>query len=35
MVENVPATLKEGAGKEDADKIKSEVEEAGGSVELK
>lgn len=35
MVESCPATLKEGAPKEDADKIKAEVEEAGGSVELK
>lgn len=35
MVEECPATLKEGASKEDADKIKAEVEEAGGSVELK
>jgi len=35
MVEGVPATLKEGVGKEDADKIKAEIEEAGGSVELK
>ncbi|MEE2639571.1 MAG: 50S ribosomal protein L7/L12 [Planctomycetota bacterium] len=35
MVEECPATLKEGAGKEDAEKIKAEIEEAGGSVELK
>jgi large subunit ribosomal protein L7/L12 len=35
MVEGVPATLKEGVAKEDADKIKAEIEEAGGSVELK
>ncbi|MEM9586034.1 MAG: 50S ribosomal protein L7/L12 [Planctomycetota bacterium] len=35
MVEGVPATLKEGASKEDAEKVKAEVEEAGGSVELK
>lgn len=35
MVEGVPATLKEGASKEDADKIKGEIEEAGGTVELK
>lgn len=35
MVEGVPATLKEAASKEDADKIKAEVEEAGGSIELK
>jgi large subunit ribosomal protein L7/L12 len=35
MVESVPATLKEGISKEDAEKVKGEVEEAGGSVELK
>lgn len=35
MVEECPATLKEGASKEDAEKIKAEIEEAGGSVELK
>ncbi|MEO1618046.1 MAG: 50S ribosomal protein L7/L12 [Planctomycetota bacterium] len=35
LVEGVPATLKEAASKEDAEKIKTEVEEAGGTVELK
>ena len=35
MVEGCPATLKEGASKEDADKIKADVEAAGGAVELK
>lgn len=35
MVEGCPATLKEGASKEDADKIKADIEAAGGSVELK
>ena len=35
MVEGVPATLKEGASKEEAEKVKGEIEEAGGSVELK
>ena len=35
MVEGVPATLKEAASKEDAEKIKAEIEEAGGAVELK
>ncbi len=35
MVEGVPATLKEGVAKEEADKIKAEIEEAGGAVELK
>ena len=35
MVEGVPATLKEAVSKEEAEKVKAEVEEAGGSVELK
>lgn len=35
MVESAPATLKEGVSKEDAAKYKAEIEEAGGSVELK
>lgn len=35
MVESAPATLKEAASKEEADKIKTDVEAAGGSVELK
>ena len=35
MVEGVPATLKEGVPKEEAEKVKAEVEEAGGTVELK
>ena len=35
MVEAVPATLKEAAPTEEAEKIKAEIEEAGGSVELK
>lgn len=35
MVEGCPATLKEGASKEEAGKVKAEVEAAGGSVELK
>ncbi|MFK7769404.1 MAG: 50S ribosomal protein L7/L12 [Mariniblastus sp.] len=35
MVEGCPATLKEGASKEDCDKIKADVEAAGGSIELK
>ena len=35
MVESVPATLKEGISKEEAETVKGEVEEAGGSVELK
>ncbi|WP_298610307.1 50S ribosomal protein L7/L12 [uncultured Thiothrix sp.] len=35
MVEGVPSTVKEGASKEDAAKIKKELEEAGAEVELK
>ena len=35
MVEACPATLKEGASKEDCDDIKEKVEGAGGSIELK
>lgn len=35
MVESCPAKLKEGVSKEDAEKVKSEVEAAGGTVELK
>lgn len=35
MVESAPATLKEAVSKEEAEKMKAEVEEAGGSVELK
>ncbi len=35
MVESCPAKLKEGVSKEDADKIKAEIEAAGGTVELK
>lgn len=35
MVEGVPSTVKEGASKEDAEKIKKELEEAGATVEIK
>ncbi|KPV40946.1 50S ribosomal protein L7/L12 [Thiohalorhabdus denitrificans] len=35
MVENLPATLKEGASKDEAEEIKSKMEEAGAPVELK
>ncbi|MCP4079241.1 MAG: 50S ribosomal protein L7/L12 [Planctomycetaceae bacterium] len=35
MVEACPATLKEGVSKEDAEKVKADVEGAGGSVEVK
>ncbi len=35
MVEGVPAKVKEGASKEDAEEIKKQLEEAGATVELK
>ncbi|MBC8353904.1 MAG: 50S ribosomal protein L7/L12 [Planctomycetes bacterium] len=35
LVEATPATIKEKAAKEDAEKIKAELEAAGASVELK
>ena len=35
VVEGVPSPLKEGAEKEEAEKIKAELEEAGAEVELK
>ncbi|MDA1051762.1 MAG: 50S ribosomal protein L7/L12 [Planctomycetota bacterium] len=35
LVESAPATIKEKASKEDAEKIKGELEKAGASVELK
>ncbi len=35
LVESAPATIKEGVSKEDAEKIKKEITEAGGTVELK
>jgi large subunit ribosomal protein L7/L12 len=35
MVEGVPATIKEGVSKEEAEKIKAELVESGGTVELK
>ena len=35
MVEGVPATVKEGVSKDEADGIKKQLEEAGASVELK
>ncbi|MCP5418437.1 MAG: 50S ribosomal protein L7/L12 [Chromatiaceae bacterium] len=34
-VEGVPSTLKEGVNKEEAESIKKQVEEAGGTVEIK
>ncbi len=35
MVESAPVAIKEKVSKEEAEKIKAELEEAGGSVELK
>jgi len=35
LVDSAPGPVKEGATREEADKIKSELEEAGASVELK
>lgn len=35
LVESVPAKIKEGVEKADAEKVKAELEAAGGSVEIK
>ncbi|TGG90160.1 50S ribosomal protein L7/L12 [Natronospirillum operosum] len=35
MVDGAPATVKEGASKEEAEQLKAKLEEAGASVELK
>lgn len=35
LVEGVPAKIKEGASKEDAEKVKAELTEAGATAELK
>ena len=35
MVEGVPATVKEGIVKDDADSVKKKLEEAGATVEIK
>ena len=35
LVEGAPKALKEGASKDEAEKIKKQIEEAGGTVELK
>jgi len=35
LVDSAPGTVKEGAAKDEAEKIKGELEEAGASVELK
>ena len=35
LVDEAPGPIKEGLEKEEAEKLKGEIEEAGGSVELK
>lgn len=35
MVEGVPSVVKEGASKDEAEKVKKELEDAGATVELK
>ena len=35
LVEGAPKPVKQGIGKEDADKLKKTIEEAGGQVEIK
>ena len=35
LVEGVPATVKEGISKDEAEAIKKQIEEAGGKVEIK
>ena len=35
MVEGVPATIKEGASKSEAEDVKKQLEEAGATIELK
>ena len=35
LVESVPAPIKEGVAKEEAEKVKAQLEEAGASVEIK
>ena len=35
MVESAPTPIKEGASKDEAEELKKQLEEAGGSVELK
>lgn len=35
LVESAPTKIKEGLSKEDAEKLKTEIEEAGGTVSLK
>ena len=35
LVDEAPKAIKEGIAKEEAEKLKGEIEEAGGSVEIK
>ena len=35
LVEGVPGTVKEGASKDEAEEIKTKLEEAGATIELK
>jgi large subunit ribosomal protein L7/L12 len=35
LVESAPATIKEKVSKEEAEKLKKELEEAGATIELK
>ena len=35
LVDDAPKAVKEGIERDEAEKLKSEIEEAGGSVELK
>ena len=35
LVDEAPKPIKEGVDREEADKLKTELEEAGGSVEVK
>ena len=35
LVEGVPAPVKEGVSKDEAEAIKKQIEEAGGTVEIK
>ena len=35
LVDGAPSAIKEGVSKDDAEDVKSQIEEAGGSVELK
>jgi large subunit ribosomal protein L7/L12 len=35
LVESAPKPIKEGVGKDEAEKIKKQIEEAGGTVDLK